>query len=88
MTMAMEKDTATPAINAFAGNPRKNRLTGLPFELSDYIPLVDLTGRCIRADKSGYIDNAQPEILTGLGISPENWLVLTTQFGDVFMVGR
>ncbi|WP_157465928.1 hypothetical protein [Colwellia sp. TT2012] len=44
----------------FIGNPRKNISTGLPFELSDYIQLLDLTGRCIRADTCGYIDKAQP----------------------------
>ncbi|GAW96079.1 MULTISPECIES: hypothetical protein [Colwellia] len=53
---------------------------GLPFELSDYIQFIDVTGRCIRADKRGYIDKAPPEILTCLGISAQNWLVLTTQF--------
>ncbi|ALO35647.1 transposase [Colwellia sp. MT41] len=74
----------------FIGNPRKNMPTGLPFELSDYIQLLDLTGRCIRADKRGYIDKAQPEILSRLGISTQNWLVLTTQFRQCFhgAVGR
>ncbi|GAW95661.1 MULTISPECIES: hypothetical protein [Colwellia] len=64
--------------------------TGLPFELSDYIQFLDLTGRCIRADKRGYIDKAQPEILSRLGISAQNWLVLTTQFRQYFhgAVGR
>lgn len=73
----------------FAGNPRQNMPKGLPFELKYYIELVELTGRCIRADKRGHICDAQP-ILARLQIKPENWLKLTTRFTKVFRgaVGR
>lgn len=69
---------------SFVGNPKLNMPTGLPFELSDYIELVDLTGRCIREDKRGYIESDQPAILSRLNISAENWLTLTTQFRQCF----
>ncbi|WP_057831065.1 transposase [Colwellia sp. TT2012] len=68
----------------FVGNPRQNSPKGLMFELKEYIELVELTGRCIREDKRGYIDNNRPNILTRLNISTENWLTLTTQFRKVF----
>ena len=68
----------------FIGNPRQNAPKGLAFELKEYIELVDLTGRCIREDKCGYIDNNLPHILLRLNISTENWLVLTTQFRTLF----
>jgi len=71
-------------LQPFVGNPRKNLPTGLPFKLQDYIELVELTGRCIREDKRGYIDNNQAAILSRLNISPENWLILTTQFSHYF----
>ncbi|UDM63528.1 transposase (plasmid) [Pseudoalteromonas piscicida] len=73
----------------FAGSPRKHMPKGLPFELKSYIELVELTGKCIRVDKRGYINEAQP-ILTRLNIEPENWIKLTTQFSRVFhgAVGR
>ncbi len=73
----------------FAGSPRKKMPKGLPFELKSYIELVELTGKIIRADKHGYINEAQP-ILTRLNIKPENWIKLTTQFSRVFhgAVGR
>ncbi|MEK0160299.1 transposase [Pseudoalteromonas piscicida] len=73
----------------FAGSPQKHMSKGLPFELKSYIELVELTGQCIRADKRGYINEAQP-ILTRLNIEPENWIKLTTQFSRVFhgAVGR
>jgi len=72
------------ALSPFVGNPRLNMPTGLPFELSDYLQLVDLTGRCIREDKRGYIENNQPKILARLNISAKNWLTLTKQFRQCF----
>jgi len=33
---------------------------GLPFHLKDYIELLDLTGRAIRENKRGYIDDQLP----------------------------
>jgi len=71
-------------LQAFVGDPRKEIPTGLPFNLQDYVQLVELTGRCIREDKRGYIDNSQQPILNRLNISAENWLILTTQFRKVF----
>lgn len=68
----------------FVGNPRKLMPKGLPFELKDYLALVDLTGRCIREDKAGYITQNQPEILNRLNISTENWLILTKEFRALF----
>lgn len=68
----------------FVGNPRKDMPKGLPFELLDYIQLIELTGRCIREDKTGYIKNTQPDILNRLNISPENWLTLTQSFRALF----
>ena len=68
----------------FVGNPRKHMPKGLPFVLEDYLQLVDLTGRCIRQDKRGFIDDALPCILTRLNITPDNWLKLTTEFEHFF----
>lgn len=74
----------------FAGNPRKHMPKGLPFELKSYLELVELTGRCMREDKRGYIALHTLPILERLNIAPENWLKLTTQFTKVFKgaVGR
>jgi len=79
-TKGKQPDTLLP----FIGTPRQTMPTGLPFELSDYIQLVDLTGRCIRTDKPSYIDNNTLTILTRLNISSENWLTLTTKFRTCF----
>ncbi len=68
----------------FIGNPRKGMPKGLPFELTDYLELVELTGRCIREDKRGAISDINAPILERLTIQPENWLKLTTQFESYF----
>ncbi|MFT5756071.1 MAG: REP element-mobilizing transposase RayT [Alteromonadaceae bacterium] len=68
----------------FVGNPRKNIPKGLPFELIDYLALIELTGRCIREDKIGYINDNQANLLTRLNIRPENWLTLSKQFRTLF----
>ena len=74
----------------FAGMPRQIMPKGLPFELKSYLELVELTGRIMREDKRGHIDNVTLPLLERLNISPENWLKLTTQFTRVFhgAVGR
>jgi len=68
----------------FAGNPKANLPDGLPFKLTDYLELVELTGRVLRDDKPGSISNKLPPILQRLGIEPENWLKLTHSFETSF----
>jgi REP element-mobilizing transposase RayT len=54
--------------------------TGIPFDLKDYLELIDWTGRIIRSDKRGHIENNLPPILSRLQISPEQWRINSTQF--------
>ncbi len=68
----------------FAGYPRTDMPKGLPFRLTDYLELVDWTGRVIREDKRGAIDAALPPILERLGIEPKHWLFLTQHFESRF----
>ncbi|MEW6995204.1 transposase [Colwelliaceae bacterium MEBiC 14330] len=68
----------------FIGNPRSSMPKGLPFELKDYLELIELTGRCIRADKAGHIQANQATLLTRLNIAPENWLTLSKDFRRIF----
>ncbi len=42
-----QPDTLFP----FSGNPRKDMPDGIPFNLADYLELVDWSGRIIREDK-------------------------------------
>ena len=68
----------------FVGNPRQNMPKGLPFELTDYLELIELTGRCLRENKAGHIEANQPALLDRLNISPENWLTLRKDFRKLF----
>lgn len=64
----------------FAGYERKDMPFGLPFRLTDYLELVDWTGRLILENKRGSIHSNLPPILSRLGIEDKNWLELTTRF--------
>lgn len=64
----------------FVGNPREPMPQGLPFKLTDYIELVDWSGRVMRDDKRGYIPRDLPPIIDRLGIEPDNWITLTQAF--------
>jgi len=68
----------------FAGNPKANMPDGLPFKLTDYLELVELTGRVLRDDKREAISNKLPSILQRLGIEAESWLKLTSSFESDF----
>ena len=45
----------------------------IPYELNDYLTLVDETGRSIRQDKKGYIPSNLSPILERLHLRPEKW---------------
>ena len=51
----------------------------LPFNLKDCIDLVDWTGRCVRKDKRGFIEEQSPHLITTLGISQEQWQYLSLE---------
>jgi len=73
-----------PELMPFAGNPRDDMPKGLPFRLSDYLALVDWTGRALREGKRGAIRSDALPILERLNIEPQYWLFLATQFESRF----
>ncbi|MCL1136945.1 transposase, partial [Shewanella hafniensis] len=68
----------------FIGNERENQPKGIAFSLTDYLELVDDTGRFIRNDKRGTISVNSAKLLARLNIPHDNWLKLTTEFGKLF----
>jgi hypothetical protein len=52
----------------FVGNHRQDMPKGITYSLVDYCELVDCTGRCIREDKAGYIEQHHSPILARLGL--------------------
>ncbi len=47
--------------------------SGIHFDYKDYLELVDFTGRAIRDDKVGHIDEKLPPILQRLNIDDKDW---------------
>jgi hypothetical protein len=68
----------------FVSNHRQDMPKGIAHNLIDYCELVDCTGRCIREDKAGYIEQHHSPILACLGLDSEQWLTLTTEFEQHF----
>ena len=68
----------------FAGNLREPMPRGLIFNLIDYIELVDWTGRIIRDNKRGAINESALPILQRLDISTQHWIELSTTFEQRF----
>ncbi len=56
----------------------------MAYSLIDYCELVVCTGRCIREDKAGYIEQHHSPILARLGLDSEQWLTLTIEFEKHF----
>jgi REP element-mobilizing transposase RayT len=73
-----------PELLNFAGNPKQDMPDGIPMRLTDYLDLVDWTGRQIRENKRGAISECEPEIMNRLGIDAENWLYITQNFESEF----
>jgi len=76
----LNKQQQPSSLFPFVGNPRANMPQGLPFELSDYISLVDWTGRQIKPNKRGAIATNLPDILKRINIPATTWLLLARQF--------
>jgi REP element-mobilizing transposase RayT len=68
----------SPTLLSFAGAARDGAPFGLPFNLQDYLALLDDTGRVIRQDKPGFIDGGTPRLLAQLGVAPNEWLITVT----------
>jgi len=68
----------------FVGNPREEMPSGLAFKLTDYLELVDWSGRMLRKGKRGSIDSQCPPILERLNIEPEHWGYLIKNFESRF----
>ena len=54
--------------------------SAIPYYLSEYIALVDYTGKCVHPNKKGYISDDIPDILNRLEIHPDTWVEEMKQF--------
>lgn len=77
-------EPAPPALFPFIGNERADQPPGITFSFSDYLQLVDWTGRAVRDEKRGAIPSDIAPILARLGIAQDAWLDTVTHFGKRF----
>jgi REP element-mobilizing transposase RayT len=82
--MAENVTPQTDKLFPFVGNPRQEMPKGLPFRFTDYLELVDWSGRIIREDKRGTIAEELPPILERLQIDPRHWLYMAQHFESRF----
>jgi REP element-mobilizing transposase RayT len=68
----------------FKGNITNKEHHGILFSLTDYLQLVDDTGRILRNDKRGAIAMGLPPILERLGIDRKVWLNNATAFEKIY----
>lgn len=68
----------------FVGNPRQHQPEGVQIRLSDYLKLVDATGRVLKESKHGQINASAQHILLRLNIDGQRWLHMTSEFEKCF----
>ena len=62
----------------------QNQSEGILMRLTDYLNLVDCTGRIIREDKNGCIDSKAEKILQRLNINEAQWITMSKNFEGCF----
>ena len=75
---APASEAVRPSLLPFADAARGDTSSALPFNLLDYLELLDETGRVVRDDQRGFIDGATPCLLARLGVAPGEWLKTVT----------
>lgn len=63
-----------PVLLPFAHALRRGETEALPFNLQDYLDLLDTSGRVVHPTKRGFIPASTPRLLLSLGLQPEEWL--------------
>ena len=69
----------TPRLLPFIEAEHQHALDHLPFNLNDYLELIDTTGRLVVTGKRGFIRGQQPRLLDPLNVEPRHWLDMVTQ---------
>ena len=80
----LQFNTRLKPLAKFEGNEKNIDQQGILFSLTDYLELVDYTGRIIRPDKRGAIPITLPPILNRIDIDLSIWLKNSTEFESVY----
>jgi hypothetical protein len=82
-----QQPVPTPTgLMAFSDERKNNvelnrRSPSIPYQLEDYLNLVDWTGRSVRDDKRGSIPEQAPPLLQRIGIQKKHWFQFIKRFG-------
>ena len=68
-----------PQLLPFRQSELDDNTDALPFNLDDYLNLVDVTGRVIIEGKRGFIDGATPKLIQSFSINAAQWMDTVTQ---------
>lgn len=80
VTRAEPAPDQLPRLLSFIGRRSKTHTSPrLPCRLRDYLAIVDWTGRVVRADKRGVLQQQSPALLKQLGLSASQWSLLTLE---------
>jgi len=71
---AATPDRKRPILLGFAQAFRGDEDTGLPFNLQDYLDLIDTNGRTFHPTKGGAIPDTTPRLLASLGLEVGEWM--------------
>lgn len=72
-----QADKKHPRLMPFSETQRQEQsFQAIPFNLKDYLELVDWTGRHISPGKRGHLPDHKPHLMTTLGLSDKQWQVL------------
>lgn len=74
VTSNVTEAIARPALLPLTETAAQQSDTGLPFNLQDYLELLDTTGRAVHPTKRGVIPSSTPRLLSTLGLESGEWL--------------
>ena len=77
-------DSPSPCLLPFAEAIRGNEDAGLPFNLQDYLDLLDTSGRAVHPRRRGLIPTATPKLLAALGLETRDWLATVCELPTRF----
>lgn len=75
---ASRLENRKPALLPFAQALRGDTDGALPFNVQDYLDLLDTTGRVVHPKRHGAMPETTPALLASLGVEPGEWLKTVT----------
>jgi len=71
---AQRSDEIKPRLQPFARAIRRDEEEALPFNLQDYLELLDSSSRVVHPCKRGVVPDSMQSLLASLGLAPQEWL--------------